>query len=299
MDTTLVVMAAGIGSRFKVGIKQLEGVGPNKEILLEYSVYDAIKTGFDKVVFVIRRDIEKDFHERLGSSIEKRIKVEYAYQEIFDLPNGYIPPKERTKPWGTGQAVLAAKHLINGPFAVINADDYYGKNGFNKIYDFLVNNKTKNCYCMAGFVLGNTLSDNGAVTRGLCKADFDKIVTEITETSGIEKTKDGAVAKSGGIETPLDINSYVSMNMWGFKKSFINELENNFSKFLDKNINDLKAEYLLPSVVNQLIEEKKIKVSLLETNDIWYGMTYKDDVSTVMNAIRSMIDKGMYPNKLY
>ena len=299
MDATLVVMAAGIGSRFKIGIKQLEGIGPNKELLLEYSVYDAVDAGFNRIIFVIRRDIEKDFHERMGSSIEKRVKIEYAYQELFDLPDGYTPPETRTKPWGTGHAVLAARHLINEPFAVINADDYYGKDGFQKIYDFLVNNKEENCCCMAGFILGNTLSDNGAVTRGLCKADNNKIVTEIAETKGIEKINNSAVVKSENKDIVLDMNSYVSMNMWGFKKDFIKELEKNFYKFLDENLDDLNAEYLLPSVVNQLIEEDRIKVFLLETNDIWYGMTYKDDVITVVNAIKSMIDKGIYPNKLY
>lgn len=299
METALVVMAAGIGSRFKEGIKQLEAVGPNGEVLLEYAVHDAIEAGFNKVIFVIRQELEAGFHQKLGSSIERKIKVEYAYQRLDELPDGFKTPESRQKPWGTGQAVLAAKSLLDCPFAVINADDYYGKDGFKKLHDFLINNQSDTGYCMAGFILGNTLSDNGAVTRGICSVNKENQVTEIIETGNIIKTATGAAVKSADKETALDATAYASMNMWGFPKSFLSVLESEFKSFLSKSINDSKAEYLLPSVVNELIQAKRAAVTVLPTDAVWYGMTYKEDTVIVRNAIKAMIDDGKYPSTLF
>lgn len=231
-STTLVIMAAGMGSRFG-GIKQLEPVGPNGEIIVDYSIYDAVKAGFDKVVFIIRKDLEKDFREVVGNRIEKHVNVEYVFQELDDLPKGYKVQEGRKKPWGTGQAVLCSKSVVNEPFAVINADDYYGKESFKLIYDFLNSDKDPDVYCMAGFVLGNTLSDNGAVTRGVCKTDGNGWLVDIVETGGI--IRDGNVAKAkdkDGKDITISLDSVVSMNMWGFKPSIYKELERGFEEFL-------------------------------------------------------------------
>ncbi|MBB2181557.1 nucleotidyltransferase [Lachnospiraceae bacterium MD1] len=300
-ETTLVIMAAGMGSRFG-GIKQLEPVGPSGEIIMDYSIYDAIKAGFNKVVFIIRKDLEKDFKEVIGNRIEKLIRVEYVFQELDDLPEGFVNPKDRTKPWGTGQAVLCCKDVVKGPFAVINADDYYGKEAFHIVFNFLNDNTYQgNQYCMAGFILGNTLSENGAVTRGVCKADENGKLVDIAETSGIVQRGNAAVAAgSSGEEINIDINSIVSMNMWGFKPGLFVELEKRFVTFLS-NIgdNELKKEYLLPTVVGELIKENKAEVIVLKSKDRWFGVTYKEDKDSVVNSIRDLINQGVYPEKLF
>ncbi|MDF2944734.1 MAG: hypothetical protein K0S01_3592 [Herbinix sp.] len=300
-ETSLVIMAAGMGSRFG-GIKQLEPVGPSGEIIMDYSIYDAIEAGFNKVVFIIRKDLEADFKEIIGNRIEKIIKVEYVFQELDALPIGFSKPEGRTKPWGTGQAVLCCKDVVHEPFAVINADDYYGKEAFKIVYEFL-NNSTyqSNQYCMAGFILGNTLSDNGSVTRGVCKVNEDGVLVDIEETSGIVPEGDHAVAKSStGEDVTIDLNSVVSMNMWGFKPELFAELDKGFVTFLSNvTDNELKQEYLLPTVVGNLVKEQAVEVIVLKSTDRWFGVTYKEDKEVVIKSIQVLIDKGDYPAKLF
>lgn len=301
---TLIVMAAGIGSRFGGGIKQLEPVGPSGEIIMDYSIYDAVEAGFDKVVFVIRKDIERDFKEVIGNRIEQHVEVAYAYQEKEDIPEPYRTRyKERQKPWGTGQAILCCKDLVNDPFVVINADDYYGKEAYKIAYDYLLETKiegNKEPISMVGFVLENTLSENGSVTRGICKADSAGMLTEIVETYNILKTKDGAVARTEMGERQLDVDSLVSMNMWGLQPTFFRILEEEFDKFLDeKQDSFMKAEYLLPSIIGGLLEKGKAEVKVLQSNEQWFGVTYKEDKQYVASAIRKLIDAGAYPEKLF
>lgn len=303
--TALVIMAAGIGSRFGGGVKQLAPVGPNGEIIMDYSIYDALEAGFNKVVFIIRKDLEKDFKEIIGRRIEKIVEVEYAYQELDQLPEGFKKPEDRTKPWGTGQAVLSAKELIKEPFAVINADDYYGKEAFVKVHDYLVKEQPRQeetlSICMAGFILGNTLSDNGSVTRGVCQVDKDSHLVKVTETHNIVKTEGGAgVLQEDGSILPLDADSYVSMNMWGLTPEFLEVLEAGFVEFLSElTPEDSKKEYLLPTIVDGLIREKRAEVTLLETRDTWFGVTYKEDKQTVVDAFAELIRKGIYKEKLF
>lgn len=302
-DTTLVIMAAGIGSRFGGGIKQLEPVGPAGEIIMDYSIHDALEAGFNKIVFIIRKDLEKDFKEIIGRRIEKIADVSYAFQELDDLPEGFTKPADRTKPWGTGQAILCCKGLLNDPFIVINADDYYGKEAFVKIHDYLVNWAPvpgKFNFCMAGFILGNTLSDNGGVTRGVCNIDENYHLVDVDETSDIIKTKEGAaICLEDGTQKPIDAKSYVSMNMWGFTPDLLDELETGFAEFLSGiKEGDLKKEYLLPIIVDQMIKSGKAQVTLLETNDKWFGVTYKEDKDTVVASFRKLIADGVYSNPL-
>ncbi len=301
--TALVVMAAGIGSRFGGGIKQLEPVGPSGEIIMDYSVHDALEAGFNKVVFIIRRDLEKDFREIIGTRMEKIVETAYAFQEVDNLPGGFKNPQERTKPWGTGQAVLSCKGILNEPFAVINADDYYGKEAFVKVHDYLVQERPdtgKMDFCMAGFILGNTLSDNGAVTRGVCKVE-NGFLTDVVETSGIVKTDQGAAApdESGALKE-IDAGAHVSMNMWGLTPEFLDVVERGFVDFLGKvKPGDIKAEYLLPTIVDGLIKEGKASVKVLETRDKWFGVTYKEDKQSVVEAFRKLIADGVYKEKLF
>lgn len=300
--TALVIMAAGIGSRYGGGIKQLEKVGPSGEIIMDYSIYDAIQAGFDKVVFIIRHDLEKDFKEIIGNRIEKQIEVEYVYQELDKLPSGFNKPSDRTKPWGTGQAVLCCKGIVKEPFAVINADDYYGKEAFVKVNEFLKTvDTTKNTYSMAGFVLGNTLSDNGAVTRGVCQVNDNGFLANVVETFGIEKSGDVAVGKDGdGNSVTIPINSSVSMNMWGFTPKFLDELETGFVQFLGNvKDGDIKAEFLLPEVVGKMVLADKASVKVLKTNDKWFGVTYKEDKESVVKSINDLIAQGKYPSQLF
>jgi hypothetical protein len=303
-QTTLVIMAAGLGSRFGEGIKQLEPMGPNGEIIMDYSIYDAIQAGFNKVVFVTRKDLYDIFREVIGDRISKVIPTEYVFQELDDLPAGFSKPNDRTKPWGTGQAILACKGVVNEPFLVINADDYYGKEAFKLIHKYLSEEHPSDKefeFCMAGFILGNTLSDNGAVTRGICVMDENGHLTGVNETGGLVKTAAGAGVedKSGNI-TAVDAESYVSMNMWGFTPNFLDELESGFAEFLG-NIKDgdIKSEYLLPSVVDSLIKAGRANVSVLETRDKWFGVTYKEDKPVVVASIKKLISEGKYPENLY
>ena len=292
MQTTLLIMAAGIGSRFGGGIKQLEPVDEQGHIIMDYSIHDAIEAGFNKVVFIIRKDIENEFKDVIGNRIEAVCKahsvtVEYVFQDINDIPGEL--PEGRTKPWGTGQAVLAAKDVLTTPFVVINADDYYGKEGFREIHDYLVKGGQS---CMAGFVLKNTLSDNGGVTRGICKMDEYNNLTEIVETSNIVKNAEGAEAD--GVK--LDTESLVSMNMWGLAPEFLKTLESGFQYFFEKVVpeNLIKAEFLIPTFIGELLAEGRISVKVLRTNDTWYGMTYKEDVAAVKDSFREMLEKGIY-----
>ena len=296
--TTLVIMAAGMGSRYGWSM-QLEPVGPKGEIIMDYSLYDAISAGFNKVVIIIRNDLENDFKEVIGNRIEKQIKVEYVFQESDALPDGFHTQAGRTKPWGTGHAVYCCKDLVNEPFAVINADDYYGKEAFKLIYDYL-NSDAHNpyIYCMAGFVLGNTLSENGAVTRGICKIDDDGWLVDIVETSGIIKDGNHAKAKSAeGSDFVIDLDSSVSMNMWGFKPSVFEELEKGFKEFLTNlSPEDIKKEYLLPELVGNLVHSNVAKVKVLKTSDRWFGVTYKEDKASVTSSIKKLIESGAYPD---
>lgn len=299
----LVIMAAGIGSRFGGGIKQLAPVGPNGEIIMDYSIYDALEAGFDKVVFVIRKDLEKDFKEVIGNRIEKQTEVAYVYQEVDDVPADYKDKfAGRTKPWGTGQAILCCKDVIDSPFLVINADDYYGKSAFKEAYSYLtsVHDTGKIQICMVSFILKNTLSDNGGVTRGLCQVDSDGMLTGIKETHNIEKEGMGAVIRSDSGTQELDADSPVSMNMWGLTPEFIDILKTGFDEFLKEIAeDDLKAEYLLPTIIGELLEEGRLDVKVLKSHDQWFGVTYKEDRETVTNAVRKLIEDGIYPSVLY
>ena len=299
MKTSLVIMAAGIGSRFGKGIKQLEPVGPGGEIIMDYSIHDALEAGFDRVVFIIRRDLEKDFREIIGNRIEKICPVAYAFQEKENLPNGYICPEGRTKPWGTGQAVLACKGIVHEPFLVINADDYYGKESFRLAHDFLVSGKGENEFCMPGFILKNTLSENGAVTRGVCRVE-NGVLAGVTETGGLVHDGEGAAIEKDGIKTPIDKNSIVSMNMWALTPSFFEELDRGFADFLGSiKQGDLKAEYLLPAVIDRMIRSGKATVHVLKTDDRWFGVTYQEDKYAVIESFKALHEAGVYTEPLY
>lgn len=299
MNTTLVIMAAGIGSRFGGGVKQLTPVGPNGEIIIDYSIHDALEAGFNKIVFIIRKDIEQDFYDVIGRRIEKICDVEYVFQSLDDLPEGYEKPADRTKPWGTGQAVLCCRGIVKEPFAVINADDYYGKEAFVKVHDYLVENGDKErSYCMAGFILDNTLSDNGAVTRGVCKLGESDMLDAIVETHGILRDTDGVVKDEAGNAIPA--GTHVSMNMWGLTPDYLDMLAEGFPKFLS-NIQpgDLKAEYLLPTIIGDMLKEHQVSVKVLETTDKWFGVTYAEDKQTVIDAFVDLIEKGVYKSPLF
>lgn len=309
MKTTLLIMAAGIGSRFGGGIKQLEPVGLHDEIIMDYSIHDAIKAGFNKIVFVIRRDIEADFKERIGDRVQGicdklGVEVTYVFQDLKNVPKGCQIPEGRQKPWGTGQAVLAAKDIIHEPFAVINADDYYGKESFIQLHEWLVQEHEDNAYSMAGFILKNTLSEHGGVTRGICEVEEGHThVVNVTETSNIIKTADGAEAD--GVK--IDPDSYVSMNMWGFPAKegcdpvFMEVLEQGFIDFHKEVVpgNPLKGEYLIPIFIGNLLQKHQCTVKVLETGDKWFGVTYKEDKDYVMDGFKKLIAEGVYEEDLY
>ncbi len=303
--TALAIMAAGLGSRFGKGIKQLAPVGPNGEIIMDYSIHDALEAGFNKIVFIIRKDLEEDFKAIIGNRIEKITEVAYVFQSLDDLPAGFEKPEGRTKPWGTGQAVLCCKDAVEEPFAVINADDYYGKDAFVKIHEYLVADRDTeagvNDICMAGFVLKNTLSENGGVTRGHCHVDENSNLTKIAEV--YEIVKDGEAAKGkdhDGNLVPLDLECMVSMNIWGFQPDFLKTLEEGFVSFLE-NVpeGDLKKEYLLPSMVGGLLQECKAKVKVLRTDSQWFGVTYQEDKESVVKSIQELVDAGVYKSPLF
>ncbi len=300
---TLVIMAAGMGSRYG-GLKQIDPVGKNGEIILDYSVYDAIEAGFDRVIFVIKNEIEKDFKAVMEGKFEDKIKIEYAYQDINNLPEGYSVPEGRVKPWGTGHAVLSCKDMIDGPFAVINADDYYGKETFKLVYDEITKEKPesdKYNFCMVGFKVENTLTENGHVARGVCQTDSAGYLTDIVERTKIAK-REGKIMFTEDDEnwTEIPEGSTVSMNCWGFTKDMMTELAARFEGFLAKNKdNMLKCEYFLPFVVDDLLKEGKAKVKVLSTTEKWYGVTYKADKEIVVNALREKAIDGVYPEKLW
>ena len=300
---TLVIMAAGIGSRFGGGIKQLAPIGPNGEIIMDYSIYDALEAGFDKVVFVIRKDLEKDFKEIIGNRIEKEVEVAYAFQELDDIPEKFSGKfAGRTKPWGTGQAILCCKDVVDAPFLVINADDYYGKEAFKEAYSYLTNLSSTDIMqiCMVSFVLKNTLSDNGGVTRGVCKVDGHGMLADIEETHNIEKEDGKAVIHKEDGDVFLDVDSPVSMNMWGITPEFFEILKTGFDEFLEKTEStDLKAEYLLPTMIGDLLSDGKLEVKVLQSHDQWFGVTYKEDKESVTAALRGLIEEGVYPSKLF
>lgn len=311
--TTLLIMAAGSGSRFGDGIKQLEPVGLNNEIIMDYSIHDAIEAGFNKIIFVIRKDIEDDFRGRIGNHIETiceklGVKIAYAFQNLASIPADYSVPKDRTKPWGTGQAVLSAKGLIHEPFAVINADDYYGKEAFQKLHDWLVLDHADKAIAMAGFILKNTLSDNGGVTRGICKvADGHTHIVDVIETSKIIKTVDNGEIGTEADGVKLDPESYVSMNFWGFPSkegcspAYMTILEQGFIDFFKNKVpsNPQKAEYLLPTHIGGLLRECKVTVKVLDTRDSWFGVTYKEDKAAVVESFKKLISDGVYQEDLY
>ena len=293
----LVVMAAGMGSRYG-GLKQIDPVGNHGQLLLDYSIYDAKRAGFETVIFVIKREIEQAFHEAIGNRFSGAMHVEYAYQELDDLPEGYCVPEGRTKPWGTAHAILAARKLVRGPFAVVNADDYYGPQGFKEIYDHLC---SRNGHCMVGYLLGNTVTENGHVARGICTENAVHELVRVVEYTHIEKDGDGArFTEDGGQSwTHLPGDTIVSMNLWGLPREFMDEAWNRFPAFLEGAKGNEKAEYFLPSVVSGLIEEGKATVKVLHSTDKWYGVTYHADKTAVTEAIARMTASGLYPDNLW
>lgn len=300
----LVIMAAGMGSRYG-GLKQIDPIDKDGHIIIDFSIYDAIRAGFEKIVFIIKKANEKDFKEVIGKRMEKHVQVEYVFQELENLPEGYSVPEGRVKPFGTGHAILSCKDVIDGPFAVINADDYYGPSAYKMIYDYLDSHSDddKYRYTMVGYVLENTLTDNGHVARGVCETDENHYLTGITERTHIEKKDDGAyyTEDDGNTWQQIPEGSTVSMNLWGFSESILKELDARFPKFLDENLekNPLKCEYFLPTVVNELLDENKATVEVLKSLDKWYGVTYKEDKEYVMNAIQKLKESGLYPEKLW
>ena len=300
----LVVMAAGMGSRYG-GLKQIDPVDKEGHIIMDFSIYDAVRAGFKKVVFIIKKENEADFKAAIGDRISKIIEVAYVFQDLNNLPEGYSTPEGRVKPWGTGHAILSCLDEVDGPFAVINADDYYGSHAFQMAYDFLSQNEEGDTYSymMVGYKLENTLTDNGHVARGVCVTDEDGHLVKINERTHIEKREDGAAYTEDDGKTWVEIpeGSTVSMNMWGFSASILKELKDRFSKFLDENLesNPLKCEYFLPFVVDELLTEKKATVKVLKSMDKWYGVTYKEDKPVVVAAIQKLKDEGLYPQKLW
>jgi len=295
--TTLVILAAGIGSRFGEGIKQLTRFGKAGELIIDYSIHDAIEAGFNKVVFLIRRDLEEEFRTLIGDRVSQKIEVAYAYQSLDDLPEGFTSPETRKKPWGTGQALLCCRDVVNEPFAVINADDYYGKEAFRACHAYLeqmLSGKRLDV-CMVGFVLKNTLSENGGVTRGICSISPEGHLRRVTETYDIHRVGKKVKAQ----ERDISPESTVSMNFWGFTPDVFPVLEEKFKEFLEVNINESYREYLLPTIVDELVRENKASVSVLMSPDTWFGVTYRADVPKVKQAIEQLVADGVYPETLY
>ena len=300
----LVIMVAGMGSRYG-GLKQIDPVDEYGNIIMDYSIYDAKRAGFEKVVFIIKKENEEVFKEAVGNRMAQYMEVEYVFQDINNIPEPFAVPEGRVKPWGTAHAVLSAIDVVDGPFAVINADDYYGRNGFQVIYDYLSTHEDddKYRYAMVGYQLKNTVTDNGHVSRGICETDEEGQLVSITERTKIEK-REGKIAfteDDGESWTFVDENTLVSMNMWGFSRSILDEIKAGFAAFLENGIkeNPMKCEYYLPSVVSDLLEEDRATVAVLESTDKWYGITYKEDKPMIVNAMKEMKEQGIYPEKLW
>lgn len=300
----LVIMAAGMGSRYG-GLKQIDPVDEYGNIIMDFSIYDAKQAGFEKVVFIIKKENEDTFKEAVGNRMAKYMDVEYVFQDINNLPDGFAVPEGRVKPWGTAHAVLSAIDVVDGPFAVINADDYYGRNGFKVIYDYLASHADdeKYRYAMVGYQLKNTVTDNGHVSRGVCEINESGELISITERTKIEK-RDVGIAfteDEGATWTSVDENALVSMNMWGFTRSILDEIKADFPRFLEEGlkVNPMKCEYYLPAVVSDLLEQEKATVAVLESTDKWHGITYKEDKPMVVSAIKEMKEKGLYPERLW
>ncbi len=296
--TALVILAAGLGSRYGKGVKQLAPVGPSGELIFEYAVHDALEAGFQKVVFIIRRDLEKEFKETVGSRIEKKCEVAYVFQDLDALPDGFSVPEGRTKPWGTGHALLLCRGVVREPFVVINSDDYYGKEAFGKLHDYLLlPDRGPRDYCMAGFVLRNTLSRNGSVTRGLCFVDAENFLTDIRETYQIVSDSRGVFSEATG--EGIDPDSFVSMNMWGLMPEFLELLWEGFPRFLRSlQPGELAKEYLLPGILGALVREGKARIALLPSEDRWVGVTYAKDRPEAEDAFAAMVREGVYPSPL-
>lgn len=299
MKPTLFILAAGMGSRYG-GLKQLDPLGPGGETIMDYSVYDALRAGFGKIVFVIRHDFEDEFRKKIISKYQDHVDVEVVFQDINALPEGYKANHERSKPWGTNHAVLMGKDVIKEPFGVINADDYYGAESFRILADFLrsVEGK-KNQYCMIGFKIENTLSENGGVSRGLCFVNEDGFLTGVEECHGIERKDGKLIQVKDGKEIPFPEGANVSMNMWGFTPDYFDYSEKAFVKFLDEHADELKAEFYIPTVVNDLIEDGTITLAVKETPDKWFGVTYAADRPATVAQFRKLVDEGLYPEKLF
>jgi len=299
MKPTLLVLAAGMGTRYG-GNKQLDEVGPSGETIIDYSIYDAIRAGFGKIVFVIRRDIEEQVRERFVKKLKGKIEVDYVFQDISNVPKGVKVAPERQKPWGTSHAVLVARHKINEPFGVINADDYYGVESFRILHDFLVNDKDPNCYCIVGYKMANTLSEHGHVNRGVCNVGKEGLLKSIVETIQIEKTADGAKAPdTDGKIQKFTGNEIVSMNLWGFKTSCFSFLEEEFRNFINKFGMELKSELYIPTSLDRFVRNGQISIKILMSNDKWFGVTYREDKPFVVENINNMIARGVYPAKIY
>ncbi len=300
----LVIMAAGMGSRYG-GLKQIDPVGPNEEVIIDYSLYDARRAGFETVIFIIKHEIEDLFKATIGDRVSKYMNVKYAFQQLDDLPKGYSVPAGRAKPWGTSHAILAARDLIDAPFAVINADDYYGPEAFQAIYDYLSTHEDGETYsfAMVGYLLKNTTTENGHVARGICVTDEHHNLISVTERTRIEEYAGGIhfSTDDGETWTDLDPNTLVSMNLWGFTQSFITEAKARFTRFLDRALaeNPLKAEYFLPSVVSQLLDEGKATCKVLFSHDKWYGVTYQADKPGLIAALAAKTSQGLYPSPLW
>lgn len=300
----LVIMAAGMGSRYG-GLKQIDPVDKQGHIIMDYSIFDAVRAGFEKVVFIIKKENEEDFRKAIGDRLADKLKVSYAFQDLNDIPKGFEVPTDRVKPWGTAHAIYSARNEINGPFVVINADDYYGRDAFDKMFEYLSSNQDDEKYrfSMVGYRLANTVTENGYVSRGVCQVDQDGFLQDIVERTRIEKRDDGIAYSEddGNSWIPLDEAGLVSMNMWGFSKSILTEIEKGFPSFLEEGlkVNPLKCEYFLPSVVSKLLEEERATVKVLSSEDKWYGITYKEDKPLLVAAIKDMKDRGLYPQDLW
>lgn len=300
MKPTLLILAAGIGSRYG-GLKQTDGVGPSGEAILDYSIYDALKAGFGKVVFVIRRDIEEDMEEIFFSKWRDKIEVDYVFQEIDDLPGGHEPPEGREKPWGTGHAIWVAKDKIREPFAVINADDFYGRQSYELAAGFLsdLDNLLHSRYALIGYILKNTLSDHGHVSRAECFVSEKNLLTGIKERLKIHKTPSGPEYEENGGKISIDEDTVVSMNMWCFMPSLFQYLEEDLLEFLDKNPNEMKAEFLLPDVIDRLIKSGTVEIPVLKTGEKWFGMTYREDKPEVEKKLAALVESGSYPSPIW